>query len=190
MSIFVTSDTHYHHKRILEFTKRPFSTIEEMREGLISRWNERVSRSDLVYHLGDFSFSKDPLEWDKILSRLNGQKHLIRGNHDHSVVVKKVKGFQKIDYYKEIQVEKQRIVMFHYACSEWSRSNHGSIQLFGHSHGSFKVPEDRRQMDVGVDVQNCYPISIEEVIKRMQKIEVKPSDYHGREDYYVPVRNV
>lgn len=75
------SDTHFGHKKILEYEKeaRPFSTIEEMHEVMIDRWNSVVSRKDVVYHLGDFAFGKHNI---RIAERLNGKKKLIMGNHD------------------------------------------------------------------------------------------------------------
>ncbi len=81
INTWFTSDTHFGHKNILEFEKeaRPFSSLEEMHEVMIERWNKVVASKDVVYHLGDFCFGKQYLE---IASRLNGKKTLVMGNHD------------------------------------------------------------------------------------------------------------
>lgn len=84
MTTFVTSDTHFHHTRIVEakdnnLKLRPFDSVEEMNEFIVEQWNSVVSPRDRVYHLGDVSFSRKGLD---ILSRLNGRKVLARGNHD------------------------------------------------------------------------------------------------------------
>src|SRR5437762_1961140 len=75
------SDTHFGHKNILEYEKesRPFTSIEEMHEAIIERWNSNIKPSDIVYHLGDFCFGKKHLE---IAQSLNGKKRLVMGNHD------------------------------------------------------------------------------------------------------------
>src|SRR5579863_1697262 len=75
------SDTHFGHKNILEYEKdaRPFSTIKEMNEVIIERWNHTVNRNDIVFHLGDFAFGRHNIS---IAERLNGKKKLIMGNHD------------------------------------------------------------------------------------------------------------
>ena len=55
--IWFTSDTHFGHKNILKFCKRPWDTVEEMVEGLIQNWNRVVGKDDLIFHLGDFAFA-------------------------------------------------------------------------------------------------------------------------------------
>ena len=79
--VFFISDHHFGHKHIIDFESRPFANADEMNETMIEKWNAVVGEGDKVFHLGDFSF----LNRDKtkaIVSRLNGYKHLILGNHD------------------------------------------------------------------------------------------------------------
>ncbi len=79
--IWFTSDTHYYHSNIIKYCNRPYKDVEEMNEALIRNFNAVVRPEDTVYHLGDFGFSHvDKLKY--ILSRLNGNKVLIYGNHD------------------------------------------------------------------------------------------------------------
>ena len=82
MSVYFISDLHYGHKSILSFEP-------ELREGhdvdshnlwLVNQWNSVVtSKRDVVYVLGDVVFGVDNFRW---LYMLNGEKHLIMGNHD------------------------------------------------------------------------------------------------------------
>lgn len=81
MGRFFTSDTHFGHARIIELCDRPFKDINHMDETLINNWNETVSPEDTVYHLGDVALGSWD-RWDGILSRLNGHKVLVVGNHD------------------------------------------------------------------------------------------------------------
>jgi len=75
------SDTHFGHKKILDYEKdaRPFNSVEEMNETIIDRWNSVVGHNDIVYHLGDFCFGRGNIN---IAGRLRGKKKLIMGNHD------------------------------------------------------------------------------------------------------------
>lgn len=85
-SVFLVSDTHFGHMGVCRFTRndgitklRPYDSPEEMDEAMVRAWNERVKPTDKVYHLGDVVINRKSL---KTLARLNGDKVLIRGNHD------------------------------------------------------------------------------------------------------------
>lgn len=104
-NIWVISDTHFNHQNILTFKDsdgnpvRPFSSVEEMNETMIDRWNAVVKPSDKVYHLGDVFFgSKDWIEanW----SRLNGRKRLIVGNHDNIPYIVQQRMFEKVEMWR------------------------------------------------------------------------------------------
>lgn len=186
--LYFTSDTHYGHGAgrkdgggILKHQKqtRPFKTVEEMDEALIANWNQRVKRNDRIYIVGDFSFY-GAKETEVILRRLNGQKHLVLGNHDRFASNSDIpKYFKSISQIKEIRVDRQRIVMCHYAMLTWNTAHYGTWQLFGHSHGSLQI-KDRLQMDVGVDaVPNLSPISFEEIKAIMSTRKYIPVDHHN-----------
>ena len=83
MNIFIVSDTHFHHSNIIKFCNRPYADADEMDEALIENWNKVVKPQDKVYHLGDVYFKQKNKNTDfGILSRLNGTKNLVVGNHD------------------------------------------------------------------------------------------------------------
>ena len=81
--IWITADTHFGHTKILVYEKdaRPFNSVEEMNEALIANWNKVVKAGDVVYHVGDFGFTRklnlDPFnEMKNLLNRLNGSINL------------------------------------------------------------------------------------------------------------------
>ena len=84
-AVFLTSDTHFSHAGVCKFLRedgtklRPWDDPNEMDECMVKSWNERVRPNDKVYHLGDVVMHRKALS---ILHRLNGDKVLIRGNHD------------------------------------------------------------------------------------------------------------
>lgn len=175
--IWFTSDTHFGHTKILGFCNRPFATVEEMDNALIKNWNDRVGHGDIVYHLGDFALVKDLSLIEKYVRRLNGQIHLIMGNHDQKRA-KGLIGFADVKPYKEITVGEQKIVLLHYAMKVWNKSHYGAWQLHGHSHGSLPRDYTMKQLDVGVDVWNYAPISFEEVREEMKKHKFTQVDHH------------
>ena len=75
MTIWFTSDTHFSHAGIVEerfANRRPFASIEEHDEALIANWNGCIGQGDTVYHLGDFSLSRDERAIRRVFNALNG----------------------------------------------------------------------------------------------------------------------
>ena len=99
MKEYVTSDLHFGHTNIIEYENRPFKDVEQMNNYLIEIWNEKVKVDDIVYILGDFSWYNG-IKTNEILEKLNGQKILIRGNHDSNFL--KDNKFNK-ELFKEIK---------------------------------------------------------------------------------------
>jgi calcineurin-like phosphoesterase family protein len=60
---------------------REFDNIEEMNQRIIDNWNRVVNNNDKVYHLGDVAFANFT-RIKEIFDQLNGEKVLIKGNHD------------------------------------------------------------------------------------------------------------
>lgn len=148
-----------------------------MDEDLIKRWNERVRPGDLVYHLGDFSLARDVETVSAVASRLCGQIHLIYGNHDRQGV-KKCSHFAWKGDYKYITIEKQKIVLFHYAMRVWRSSHHGSWMLYGHSHGTLS-DIGGKTTDIGVDCWDFYPVPFEDLKALMESRKMQFVDHHG-----------
>ena len=198
MDIYFTSDHHWGHQRIVEYTGRPFKTTEEMDEALITNWNSTIKPGSLVYHLGDFSFMR-PDDIPNLVRRLNGQVHLIRGNHDRFLKDKRRDfGFAWVGDYKEVKVGDQKVVLSHYPFLTWNGRHRGSFSLHGHSHGSLPVDLSTKRMDIGVDAvagllsggaprmpSGYRPISYDEVVVEMAKRRISVVDHHearGGED--------
>lgn len=183
--IWFTSDTHFGHKNILKYCNRPFKSIQEHDETLIMNWNSVVRPEDTIYHLGDFAFT-DREKVKKILRRLMGNKHFIRGNHDKVMKQEILGHFVTHGDYKEIKVPdaemdlRQVIVLCHYAFQVWNKSHHGSWHLHGHSHGTLPSPDHMARVDVGVDVWNYFPVSYEQIKQHMTRKVFKPVDHHGK----------
>lgn len=176
--MWFTGDTHFWHDKIIWLGKgRPFDSVEAMNEALIERWNERVGKSDRVYHLGDFAFGNREQK-EAIIPRLNGQIHMIRGNHDGSLDALSSK-FASYRPYHELKVDGTRLVLFHFPIHSWHKIGQGALHLHGHSHGL--LPDiGAPRMDVGVDACGYAPISYEEVVERLApRVGWLPGDHHG-----------
>ena len=172
--IFYTSDLHLGHKNAINLCNRPFSSLGEMDEILISNWNRKVKDGDTVYILGDLIWqSADPL---KYLERLKGKKILIAGNHD-----KKLPSAEYGDFFEGVYdylVEKadgKTVTFCHYPMLEWKDSRkQGSKKLgyhvHGHIHNGYKdvlkplfiMPH---ALNAGADINNFEPVTWDELVK-------------------------
>lgn len=119
----------------IQFDNRPFENVKEMEEIIISNWNSVVNLNDTTYILGDFCWDKGD-EWERILSLLNGNKVLIRGNHDLKNMSSNLKKmFQDIADYKEITDSGKHVIMSHYPILTYKGSyDKNTYMLHGHVH--------------------------------------------------------
>jgi len=184
--IWFTSDTHYGHSRIIQYCKRPFASVEEMDEALISNWNAIVSPGDIVYHLGDFAVGGGKA--GQYLYRLNGDVKFVRGNHDNRLDTLNKELLNRlpepadgldIEDLREISVHGQKIVLCHYAMKIWNKNYRGAWHLYGHSHGTLPYDPNSLSLDVGVDCWNYSPVSFEQIQAAMVKKRWQPIDHHG-----------
>jgi len=177
-AVFLVSDTHFGHKNICKFTNydgsplRPWDDVAEMDEEMVKRWNETVRPADTVYHLGDVVINRKSLP---ILDRLNGDKVLIKGNHDIFKLPDYTPYFRDIRSYHVMNGLILSHIPVHTESLARFRKN-----VHGHLHGNQvmktvgfwpfkKKVVDPRYFCVCVENTDFRPISLEDVIARMKK---------------------
>lgn len=104
---------------------------------LIRRWNATVGTGDLVYMLGDM-FWMAPKYAIPILRSMNGQKIMIRGNHDRTDGSEFAKCFAKITDYLEVRDGDRNIVLCHYPIPCYKNHYYEWLHFYGHVHSSFE----------------------------------------------------
>jgi len=181
-NVFLVSDTHFGHEKTCTVFKRedgsplrPFSSAEEMNEFMIKAWNERVKPNDKVYHLGDVVISRKFLS---VLGRLNGDKVLIRGNHDifkledYTAYFRDVRGYHVMN----------GLILSHVPVHADSLARFGA-NIHGHLHANrvmkargvdaktgeilYSKEIDPRYFNVSVEQTDFAPILFEDVLKRI-----------------------
>lgn len=185
MSVWFTSDTHFNHRAMVEKQWRPqYKTIAEMNEDLITRWNRIVQPPDVVWHLGDWGLG-DPFQHLPIVRRLNGTIHLVTGNHDRPWPGQRDSyrwqptflsaGFASVQTYARRRVLGQNVFLSHFPYrgdhldrdfSQYALADQGHFLLHGHVHTEWT--ERDRMINVGVDVRDFQPVSLEQVIAIME----------------------
>ena len=180
---FLISDTHFGHAGVCKFLRndgvtklRPWDTPEEMDEFMVAAWNERVRPNDKVYHLGDVVMSRKHLA---TLDRLNGDKVLIKGNHDI------FKDTDYREYFRELRAYHvmNGMILSHIPVHAESLGRFG-VNIHGHLHANrvkkargvdartgevlYSDAIDPRYHCVCVEQTDFAPILFEEVIARIE----------------------
>jgi len=161
-----TADNHWDHARILQLCNRPFKDLKEMQDIIVGNWNSKVTDYDDVYILGDFCFGASTFA--EYALKLNGIKHFIRGNHDDEAY-KKVQNMNlpKCYFHGDIHKVKDngyRLVLCHYPIYEWEGLYKGAIHIHGHTHSNIGRSFKTNAYDVGVDLWNFVPVTLEEIL--------------------------
>jgi calcineurin-like phosphoesterase family protein len=180
-NVFFTSDTHFSHKKIIQYSNRPFPDVNTMDWKMIEAWNNAVSPKDTVFLLGDVCFGDTDTIF-QLMKRLNGTKHLCLGNHDKEII-RNLRQFNEvfasISRDREITVRLKgtdyNITLNHYAQLVWNKSHHGSLHFWGHSHGG--IAPHTQGADVGADCFGYKPASFEEILTSLAKNKKYPDCY-------------
>lgn len=181
---FFIADTHFGHQGVCEFLRedgsklRHWDNAAEMDEELVKNWNEVVRPCDKVYHLGDVAIKHQAL---KILERLNGDKVLIKGNHD----IHKLRHYTP--YFRDIRAYHvmDKIIYSHIPVHPDSKGRFRA-NVHGHTHarrvmkslpkyseeGDFLRSESEIIIDpfyfcVSVEQIDYKPIAYEEILKQL-----------------------
>lgn len=185
---FFTADWHLGHEKAIGYDQRPFKSISHMHECLIARYNATVPENGICYFLGDIGNKTE--EVSKVISRLNGTKVLLLGNHDKGMTTMYNCGFDVVLYSASIYIGTNRITMSHCPLLDvfredcagmknpnenWhgeSRDKHrmsairdeGQFHLHGHIHSRKDKAQSKKilgkQYDVGVCANGYTPVSL------------------------------
>lgn len=176
--IYVTSDLHFGHDREFIWKVRGFSSIDEMNEAYVDRWNSLVTNDDDGYILGDLMLgSPENIEF---IRRLNGKLHIVYGNHDtlfRRDLYNKLPNLVEANWAIVLDYKKYHFYMSHFPTLTGNLEKESlkqmTLNLYGHTHQNSNFYEDRPYMyHVGVDSHDGYPVSLDKIIEEMNdKVE-------------------
>lgn len=202
-NIWFTADTHFGHANIIKYCNRPFKTVEEMDEEIISEWQHKVEPDDIIYFLGDLTLDRNlDRVWKKYLKRLTGNIRIALGNHDKALVklrnyyrdqigcgaalVTNIKFLEPIDRlqgFYQFRYSSITCMMSHHPSDDWpgratGRRGRGGPPLAGnwhlHGHSHGQAQQITGRLDVGWDTANRI-LSWQEV-REMIKQQAEISD--------------
>lgn len=171
---WIISDTHFGHTNILKFTDNEgnlirgdkFSSVEEMDQAMIDNWNKVVKPNDRVYHLGDLAINRRAIE---TVSKCNGRKVLIKGNHDIFKLKDYTPYFDDIRAYKVFP--KQGIICSHIPLHTSQFTHRFKWNLHGHLHENvvkdFLGLPDQRYINMCVEHTNYTPVDLDLIFDKI-----------------------
>lgn len=185
--LFVTSDTHFGHQAEFLWRPRGFSSVEEMNEAIIERWNSVVKPNDRVLHLGDTMLNDNNIGI-QCMNRLNGSICLIYGNHDtfarQASITLNCPTIIHLGYAHRFKYGKLSFYVSHYPTltANWDEKHFSQhvISLHGHTHSKEKWMDEENPFlyNVCLDAHNCYPVAIDDIIVDVRKKFLELRDKH------------
>ena len=176
--IWITSDLHFGHQKDFLWRPRGFNSIEEHDEEIIKRWNELIDSNDTVYILGDLMLNDNSSGIAKI-RKLNGEKHIIIGNHDTETRItlyNSIWDIYSVEYGKRIRYRGITFYMSHYPTLT---ENHDSdkrlkgrvINLCGHSHTTDPFADWDKGLifHTELDTNDCKPWLLDDIIIKIKE---------------------
>lgn len=173
-----SSDLHFCHDRAFIYEPRGFSSIDEMNEAIVERWNSVVAPEDDVYLLGDLMLN-DNEKGIEYLKKLNGKITIINGNHDTNTRIDLYKTCENVVdwglYSDLVTIKGYKFYVSHYPTLTSNLENGAPLRchvlnLYGHTHQLDNFFKDIPYMyHVGMDSHNCYPVEITEIIESIKE---------------------
>lgn len=165
---FFIADTHFGDERILRYENRPFESVAHMDNELIRRWNESVETEDSVYLLGDFGAEGYEKE---ILSKLNGNIYLVKGNHD-TKSNEEYRSFGFAEVYDHPIIIDGFWILSHDVL--YVNSNMPYANLFGHVHNSPIIKDYSNQhYCVSIERIDYAPINFDKIKRTIMELSNK-----------------
>lgn len=175
--VFVISDTHFNHRKIIEYADRSFSSVQHMNKEMVKRWNQTVGKNDTVYFLGDFNWhDRHGYNTGYWITHLNGRKVFIAGNHDHGK--NRIHGSS---HHKYIPYRGYKFCLIHDP-KESTTKDKTVWMIHGHSHNNLPfIDGEKKRINASVEVIDYRPLNLDKLIeldlptiKRMDTIKSRP----------------
>lgn len=192
------ADLHFGHANMTkagrDFDNRGFKDVDEMHDVITKKWNANVTNADHVYVLGDIAWKVNNQNLDyykELIKGLNGNIHLILGNHDKFVNDRFKKLFEEVIPYKEVSDTvngaNKRVILSHYYMPFYNHHYRNAVLLHGHSHNSAESEMERR-LTAMLNRQG-FPCEIYNVGCMYPYIDYAPRTLQYIMDHYNPKAN-
>lgn len=172
---YFTADTHFSGCNIIQRENRPYRNFMEMDEDIISKFNSKMTKDDILWHVGDFfNYNADDIaSWSRgiyLVRELDCKVCLVIGNNEERVIRDVFRGdfkyfrswcvelgFLDVMRFTYLELDNRIYYLNHYPIE----SDPKAFNLFGHVHRS--ILSCRYGLNVGCDLNHFYPYSQKEI---------------------------
>lgn len=166
MAVFVTSNLQLGRPSALKKYARNYENVDDMTKKMIDRWNETVTKDDIVYHLGNFAW--DPKTAQEALLRLNGQIYFILGEHDQALETLQSKGMlrNKVQVIQDIvKIQDLNVTLSYWPLSVWPGKSSKYYSIIGYPLKKYKSDPKNRVINASTDFWSNKPQDIKKLIE-------------------------
>ncbi len=168
MTRYLVADTHFGDAEALDFAGRPFGSVGEMNDALLSGWNGAVDADDEVVFVGDLAVPSEPTTVRRWLNRLDGELTFVAGDHDGGA-----RRSHAVDARESYRFEAggRRFRCVHRP--DDAPPDRDGWLVHGHHHDirPDKYPfldPDTRRVNVGVELLGYEPLSVGELLEYVE----------------------
>ena len=164
MNVFLTSNQQFGRKGAIKAYGRPFESVDEMNQHLISQWNSVVSKGDVVFVLGNFAW--DPETAEIVCKQLNGTICVFEGDWDKAVKDISNNSNLQIDYIDEgiHLIPEVKLCLFYWPLSEWPGKNRGWTSVIGYPQKKYGTSHIENRLNVTCDFWDFKPIKAKSIL--------------------------
>lgn len=171
--VWVWSDQHFGHSNIINFSNRPFNTVDEMDQALVDNFNDYVGANDISIWVGDVSFVSEK-RTNEILNQCNGYKILVIGNHDLKKRKLKIMDFDETRLLCLVDFTDVTLLFSHYPMFNMQALHGSYINVHGHLHINYGI-DSPQHINVCCEYHNYRPVNLKEIhqwaITRLNSLE-------------------
>jgi calcineurin-like phosphoesterase family protein len=162
-NIWIWSDHHFRHERVISMCNRPFKSVEEMMDTFVNNYNEVVKEGDIVIWAGDITFKSTTHANEEILPLFNKTYNIqVVGNHDFNKKKIRTLDFDERHLLIKLKINKKLVVITHYP---FGNEDENFINVHGHTHN--RNTDKKHQLNVSVENIDYKPVNLKELIKNL-----------------------
>lgn len=164
MNVFLTSNQQFGRKGAIKAYGRPFESVDEMNQHLISQWNSVVSDGDVVFVLGNFAW--DPETTEYVLNQLNGDICMMEGEWDQAVLDLIGTGNTQIDLIEEgiHVIPDASLCLSYWPLHEWPGKKKDWATIIGYPGKKYKTSHIENRLNVSCDFWDFKPIKAKSIL--------------------------